>query len=52
MSVLVTVLLLRKDAMTKATLVKEQFYWGLLRFSQTESIIVRAGSMVAHMALK
>jgi hypothetical protein len=42
--VLVRVLLLRTDTMTKATLIRTMFNWNWLTGSEVESIIIKAGT--------
>jgi hypothetical protein len=45
MFVLVWVLLLGTDTMTKATLIRTTFNWGWLTGSEIQSIIIKARSM-------
>jgi hypothetical protein len=44
MGVLVRVLLLRTDTMTKANLIRTTFNWGWLRSSEVQSIIIKVGA--------
>jgi hypothetical protein len=43
-TVLVRVLLLWTDTMTKATLIRTTFNWGWLTASEVQSIIIKAGA--------
>ena len=43
-SVLVRVLLLWTDTMTRATLIRTTFNWGWLTDSEVQSIIIKAGA--------
>ena len=45
MSVLVRVLLLSTDTMTKATLIRTTFNWGWLTGSEVQPVIIMGGSM-------
>jgi hypothetical protein len=44
LAVLISVLLLETDTMTKATLIKTTFNWGWLISSEVQSIITKAGT--------
>ena len=42
--ILVSVLLLQIDTMTKTTLIRTTFNWGWLKGSQVQSIIIKVGA--------